>query len=69
MARHDAFLQIAQQVDDWFALIDLESGQLRDPVAGAECLRSLGKQLQGWKGRIYEKLSRNLNTASTGGKL
>ncbi len=57
---YDAFHQIAQQVDAQFALIDLESGQLRDAVAGAECLRGLGKQLQEWDGRIYDKLSSNL---------
>jgi hypothetical protein len=62
IARHDPFLQIARQVDDWFALIDLEDGQLRDPVTGAECLRNLGQQLQEWEGRIYEKLSSNLNS-------
>jgi len=60
VARHDAFLPIAQQVDAQFAMIDLESGKLRYPVAGAERLRDLGKQLQEWKGRIYEKLSKNL---------
>ena len=57
---YDVFLQIAQQVDAQFALIELESGQLRDPVVGAESLRNLGKSLQGWDGRIYEKLSSNL---------
>ena len=57
---YDAFLQVAQQVDAQFALIELESGQLRDPVVGAESLRNLGKSLQGWDGRIYEKLSSNL---------
>jgi hypothetical protein len=57
---YDAFDQIARQVDAQFALIDLESGQLRDAVAGAECLRNLGKQLQEWDGRIYDKLSSNL---------
>jgi hypothetical protein len=60
IARYDAFLEIAQQVDVQFALIDLESGQLRAPVTGAESLRNLGKQLQEWEGRIYEKLSSNL---------
>jgi hypothetical protein len=60
IARYDAFHQIARQVDAQFALIDLESGQLRDAVAGAECLRHLGKQLQAWDGRIYDKLSSNL---------
>jgi hypothetical protein len=66
IARHGAFFQIAQQVDAWFALIDLESGQLRDPAAGVECLRNLGEQLQGWEGRIYKKLSSNLNTFAKG---
>jgi hypothetical protein len=66
MARHDAFLQIAQQVDGWFALIDLESGQLRDPGAGVQSLRHLGEQLQEWKGCIYEQLSRNLNSFADG---
>ena len=66
MALHDAFLQIGQQVDDWFASIDLESGQLRDPVAGAESLRNLGKQLEEWEGHIYEKLSCNLDSFAEG---
>jgi hypothetical protein len=57
---YDAFHQIARQVDAQFALIDLESGQLRDAVAGAEHLRNLGKQLREWNGRIYDKLSNNL---------
>jgi hypothetical protein len=57
---YDIFAQIARQVDTQFALIDLESGHLRDAVAGAECLRHLGKQLQAWDGRIYDKLSSNL---------
>jgi len=63
---YDAFLQIAQQVDAQFALIDLESGQLRDPASGIECLRKQGEQLKGWKGRIYKKLSRNLNNFAEG---
>ncbi len=63
---YDAFFQIARQVDDWFALIDLKSGQLRDSLTGAKSLRNLGKQLQGWKGGIYEKLSRNLDSFADG---
>jgi hypothetical protein len=66
MKRHDAFFQIAQQVDARFALIDLESGQVQDPVAGAEGLRRVGKQLQPWEGRIYQKLSRNLDSFAEG---
>jgi hypothetical protein len=58
--RHDKFLGIARQVDGWFALIDIESGHLRDPVVGAESLRDLGNQLKAWSGRIYQKLSDNL---------
>jgi hypothetical protein len=58
--RYDKFLAIARQVDDWFALVDVESGQLRDSVVGAERLRSLGEQLKAWSGRIYEKLSNRL---------
>jgi hypothetical protein len=57
---YDAFYQIARQVDAQFGLIDLQSGQLRDAVTGAESLRNLGKQLQEWDGRIYDKLSSNL---------
>lgn len=57
IARYELFHQIAQQVDAQFALIDLDRGWLRDAGAGAECLRSLGKQLQEWDGPIYEKLS------------
>ena len=60
MALYDAFRPIAQQVDAQFAMIDLESGELRDSVAAVECLRDMGKQLRGWEGRIYKKLSSNL---------
>jgi len=60
IVQHDQFRQLAQQVDDQFALIDLNSGQVRDPLASAAILRSVGKQLSQWQGRIYEKLSANL---------
>ena len=53
----DAFHLVARQVDAEFALIDLTTGQLRDPVPGAERLRGLGHQLHQWTGGIYEKLS------------
>jgi hypothetical protein len=66
MTRHDAFLQLAQQVDTQFALIELESGQLRDPITGAACLRQIGQQLQTWQGGIYQKLSRNLDSFAEG---
>lgn len=60
IAQYDRFFLIAQQVDEQFALIDLESGQLCDPALGMAHLRDLGAQLSPWKGRIYEKLSSNL---------
>jgi hypothetical protein len=61
VSQYDGFFQIAQQVDEQFALIDLESGQLRDPLLGEARLQDLGAQLSQWKGRIYEKLSSNLS--------
>lgn len=60
IVQHDQFIQLSQQVDDQFALIDLNNGQLRDPLASAAILRSVGKQLSQWQGHIYEKLSTNL---------
>ena len=66
IVQHDQFSQLAQQVDDQFALIDLNSGQLRDPLASAAILRSVGKQLFPWQGRIYEKLSANLTNWADG---
>jgi hypothetical protein len=66
VARYDAFFQIARQVDNWFALIDLESGQLRHPEEGVQSLRNLGKQLETWEGGIYQKLSRNLKSFAKG---
>lgn len=58
--RYDAFRQLAQRVDAQFALIDLSSGELPDPVLAADCLRQVGRELQSWTGRIYQKLSSNL---------
>jgi len=66
IVQHDQFSQLAQQVDDQFALIDLQSRQLRDPSASAAILRSVGKQLSQWQGRIYEKLSANLTNWADG---
>jgi len=60
VSQYDGFFQMAQQVDEQFALIDLQSGQVRDPRLGAARLKELGEQLSQWKGRIYEKLSSNL---------
>jgi hypothetical protein len=60
MTCYDAFYQLACQVDAQFALIDIQTGQLRDPLAAAAQLRAVGQQLQDWTGRIYAKLSRKL---------
>lgn len=60
VAQADAFAHLARQVDDWFALIDLSNGQLREVSTGVKQLQSLGKQLQGWSGRIYHKLATHL---------
>jgi hypothetical protein len=60
MQKSDNFSKIAQQVDQQFALIDTETGLLRDPIRGAARLRELGTELAQWTGRIYEKLSSNL---------
>jgi len=66
VTRYAAFFQIARQVDAWFALIDLENGQLRNPIAGVHSRRQLGQQLAPWEGRIYQKLSRNLKRFAQG---
>jgi hypothetical protein len=60
VAQYDAFRQLAQQVDAQFALIDLTSGELTDPATAVERLRQVGRELQPWTGRIYQKLSSNL---------
>jgi hypothetical protein len=60
VSQYDSFFQIAQQVDEHFALIQVETGQLRNPGVSAARLRELGDQLGQWEGRIYQKLSSNL---------
>jgi hypothetical protein len=60
MTRFDALNQLARQVDDWFALIDVTTGQLPDMAQGIEQLKTVGRQLQNWPGRIYHKLSTHL---------
>ncbi len=56
----DTFCQIARDVDDHFALIDLQSGFLCDAAEGSRRLRVLGRQLARLSGRIYRKLATNL---------
>ncbi|MBK8986856.1 MAG: hypothetical protein IPM39_12410 [Chloroflexi bacterium] len=52
----DAFAQIARKVDAYFALIDLETGQLVDAEKGMAHLQVLGEQMTTFSGRIYKKL-------------
>lgn len=60
MALYDTFYPIARQVDHQFALIDLETGLLTEATTAISALQSLGQQVQTWSGRIYHKLSANL---------
>jgi hypothetical protein len=61
VARYDTFQTLAHQVDAWFALIDLESGGLRDPLSGAAQLRVLGQQFHDLPGGgIYDYLGNML---------
>lgn len=66
VAQFDAFTRLAQQVDEWFALIDRHTGQLREVSEGIKQLQSLGQQLQRWSGRIYQKLATNLQNWAPG---
>lgn len=61
VARYDAFSSLAEQVDSWFALIDLQTGALRDPLTGAAALRAVGQQIQALPGgNIYDYLGKLL---------
>jgi len=66
VAHYDAFAQMARQVDDWFALIDLPTGQLREVAEGIKHLQAVGEQLQDWSARIYHKLATNLQNWAPG---
>jgi hypothetical protein len=58
---YDRFNQLAQQVDAWFGLIDLDTGDLRDPRAGAAAVRALGQQIHALPGGgIYERVGNAL---------
>jgi len=58
--RVDAFSRIAREVDNFFSLIELETGQLVNAEKGVVCLREMGKQMSALSGRIYQKLGTNL---------
>jgi hypothetical protein len=51
-------------VDAYFALIDLETGQLVDTEKGVAHLQALGEQMTIFSGRIYQKLATNTNHAT-----
>ena len=58
---YDRFNQLAQQVDGWFGLIDLDTGDLRDPLAGVAAVRALGQQIHALPGGgIYETVGNAL---------
>ncbi len=60
MEQLDTFYPIAREVDNWFALIDLNTGQLKNAAQGSRQLRCLGQQLTTLSGRIYHKLATKL---------
>ncbi len=61
IARYDTFHTLAEQVDGWFALIDVETGRLRDPETGAAQLRAIGQQIRALPGaEIYDRLANTL---------
>jgi hypothetical protein len=62
----DTFSKIARAVDDCFALIDLETGQLTNPQQGTARLQALGLQMATLPGRIYQKLAGNLQNWAGG---
>jgi hypothetical protein len=66
MTAYDTFHPLARQVDDLFAMIELRTGQLRDPQEIANRLRVLGKQVHTLGGRACKALGITLsNQADT----
>lgn len=57
---------LARRVDDYFALIDLTTGDLTNAAQGIACLHALGQQMAAIPGRIYQKLAKNLRNWATG---
>lgn len=57
VAKYDAFRLLAEQVDSWFALIDVETGELRDPEHAAAHIRAVGQEIRAMSGgNIHEYL-------------
>lgn len=65
MARLDNFSRIARQVDDCFALIDRNTGQLTDAEACITGLQALAQPMAAIPGRIYQKLAQHLHNWAT----
>ena len=66
MTAYDTFHPLARQVDDLFAMIELRTGQLRDPQEIANRLWALGKQIHDLGGRVCKALGTTLsNQADT----
>jgi hypothetical protein len=66
ITRYDALAVWARQVDGWFRLIDLETGQVRDADAGVAALHQLSYALADWPGRVYAKLARMVRDWASG---
>jgi hypothetical protein len=60
ITRYDQFEVLARQVDAEFAMIDLTTGQLRDPETSRARLEALGAQIQALPGRACHKLGTDL---------
>jgi hypothetical protein len=58
--RYDQFHVLARQVDAEFAMIDVTTGQLRDPAASAARLAALGEQIKALPGRACHTLGTHL---------
>ena len=66
VARYDTFHALARQVDAEFAMIEVTSGQLRDPETSRSRLQALGEQLKTLPGRACGVLGTNLINWASG---
>jgi hypothetical protein len=60
MAAYDAVHPLARQVDEQFAMFEVQTGQLRTLPATAARLRTLGQQIHALGGRAYTTLGTTL---------
>jgi hypothetical protein len=66
MARYDQFHALARAVDAEFAMIELPSGQLRDPQASQQRLEALAAQIKALPGRRADVLGTSLGHWAAG---